>query len=111
MTRKEHEYDQEIVLLTQRNHELQCRLNSLKTDLNAEGHNVDTWLESCTDIDYSTSTRTASEAEMYRTFDDDDEIEKKSIDSITKTNSCMSIENSFLNLISRNFVFFLYRWN
>lgn len=87
LTRKEHEYDQEIVLLTQRNHELRCRLNSLKTDLNAEGHNVDTWLESCTDIDYSTSTRTASEAEMYRTFDDDDEIEKKSIDSITKTNS------------------------
>lgn len=50
---------------------------------------MDTWLDSCSDIDHSTSTRTASEAEMYRTFDDDDDdMEKKSIDSITKTNSC-----------------------
>jgi len=60
----------------------------LKSDLNSEGHDVDTWLDSCSDIDHSTSTRTASEAEMYRTFDDDDEIDKKSIDLITKTNSC-----------------------
>ena len=88
LTRKEHEYDQEIVLLTQRNHELQRRLNSLKTELNSEGHNVDTWLESYTEPDYSTSTRTASEAEMYRTVDDDDDNDKKSIDSINKTNSC-----------------------
>ena len=60
-------------MLTARNIELQQRLRSLKTDLNAEGHNVDTWLESCTDLDHSISTRTASEAEMYRTFDDDDD--------------------------------------
>ncbi len=75
-------------MLTSRNIELQRRLGSLKTDLNSEGHDVDTWLDTCSDIDHSTSTRTASEAEMYRTFDDDDEIDKKPIDSITKPNSC-----------------------
>jgi len=60
-------------LLTTRNIELQQRLGTLKTELNSEGHDVDTWLDSCSDIDRSISTRTASEAEMYRTFDDDDE--------------------------------------
>ena len=75
-------------MLTSRNIELQRRLGSLKTDLNSEGHDVETWLETCSDIDHSTSTLTASEAEMYRTFDDDDEIDKKSVDSIAKTNSC-----------------------
>ncbi len=90
MTRKEREYEQEVALLTSRNVELQRRLGSLKSDLNSEGHDVDTWLDSCSDIDHSTSTRTASEAEMYRTFDDEEEIDhsSKSIDSITKTNSC-----------------------
>ncbi|CAF1396853.1 unnamed protein product [Adineta steineri] len=73
LSRKEREYDQEIALLTSRNIELQQRLRALKTDLNSEGHNVDTWLDSCSDIDRSVSTRTASEAEMYRTFDDDDD--------------------------------------
>ncbi len=83
-------------MLTSRNIELQRRLGSLKTDLNSEGHDVDTWLEKCSDIDHSTSTRTASEAEMYRTLDDaDDEIDKKPIDSIAKTNSCKF--NSYLN--------------
>ncbi len=52
---------------------------------------MDTWLDTCSDIDHSTSTRTASEAEMYRTFDDDDEVDRKSIDSITKPNSCKFI--------------------
>ncbi|CAF1441575.1 unnamed protein product [Adineta ricciae] len=75
LTRKEREYEHEIALLTARNIELQQRLRSLKTDLNAEGHNVDTWLESCTDLDHSISTRTASEAEMYRTFDEDDDYD------------------------------------
>jgi hypothetical protein len=73
LTRKEREYEREIALLTSRNIELQQRLGTLKTELNSEGHDVDTWLDSCSDIDRSISTRTASEAEMYRTFDDDDE--------------------------------------
>jgi hypothetical protein len=60
-------------MLTSRNIELQRRLSALKTELNSEGHDVDTWLGSCSDIDRSISTRTASEAEMYRTFDDDDD--------------------------------------
>ncbi|CAF3668924.1 unnamed protein product [Rotaria sp. Silwood1] len=90
LTRKEREYEQEISLLTSHSVELQNRLNCLKTELNSEGHNVDTWLDTCSDIDYSISTRTASEAEMYRTFDDNDyefdqnsQINKKSIDLIT----------------------------
>lgn len=104
LNRKEREYEGELASLTAHNVELQDRLSSLKTELNSEGHNVDTWLDSYPDIDYSTSTRTASEAEMYRTFDDDDEmdhnssINKKSIDLITnnnhngtKTNSCKYI--------------------
>jgi len=62
-----------MALLTSRNIELQQRLGTLKAELNSEGHDVDTWLDSCSDIDRSVSTRTASEAEMYRTFDDDDE--------------------------------------
>ncbi|UJR36148.1 hypothetical protein I4U23_028883 [Adineta vaga] len=73
LSRKEREYEHEIALLTARNIELQQRLRTLKTDLNAEGHNVDTWLDSCPDVDRSVSTRTASEAEMYRTFDDADD--------------------------------------
>ena len=37
---------------------------------------MNTWLDSCSDIDHSVSTQTASEAEMYRSFDDDhDELE------------------------------------
>jgi hypothetical protein len=97
LTRKEREYEQEIALLTSRNIELQRRLGSLKTDLNSEGHDVDTWLDTCSDIDHSTSTRTASEAEMYRTFDDDDEIDKKPIDSITKPNSYIIDPKPLLN--------------
>ncbi|CAF1046072.1 unnamed protein product [Adineta ricciae] len=84
LTRKEREYEHEVALLTARNIELQQRLRSLKSDLNAEGHNVDTWLESCTDLDHSVSTRTASEAEMYRTFDDnddDDDMNSSTFDS------------------------------
>jgi len=73
LTRKEREYENEMALLTSRNIELQQRLGTLKAELNSEGHDVDTWLDSCSDIDRSVSTRTASEAEMYRTFDDDDE--------------------------------------
>jgi hypothetical protein len=73
LTRKEREYENELALLSSRNTELQRRLSTLKTELNSEGHNVDTWLDSCSDIDRSISTRTASEAELYRTFDDDDE--------------------------------------
>ncbi|UJR09950.1 hypothetical protein I4U23_014173 [Adineta vaga] len=93
LTRKEREYEKEIALLTTHNAELQCRLGSLKTELTSDGHDIDTWLESCSDMDHSTSTRTASEAEMYRTIDDDDDgdddddehdqssqINKKSID-------------------------------
>jgi hypothetical protein len=57
-------------MLTSRNHELQRQLKSLKTDLNADGHNVETWLDTCADFDHSISTQTASEAEMYRIFDD-----------------------------------------
>ena len=73
MTRKEREYENEIALLTSRQHDLQQRLGALKSELNSEGHNVDTWLGSCSDLDRSVSTRTASEAELYRTFDDDDD--------------------------------------
>lgn len=59
-------------MLTARNIELQQRLGALKSELNTEGHDVDTWLSSCTaDLDYSVSTQTASEAEMYRTFEGD----------------------------------------
>lgn len=68
--------------------ELQRRLNALKSDLNSDGHNVETWLDTCSDMDYSTSTRTASEAEMYRTIDDEEEMEKKSMDFLSKTNTC-----------------------
>ncbi|CAF2883561.1 unnamed protein product [Rotaria sp. Silwood2] len=102
LTRKEREYEQEITSLTSRSIELQNRLGCLKTELNSEGHNVDTWLESCSDIDYSTSTRTASEAEMYRTFDDDDELDqnsqinKKSTDLITNNNHNGTKTNSYL---------------
>jgi hypothetical protein len=97
LTRKEREYEQEIASLSSRNIELQRRLGSLKTDLNSEGHDVDTWLDTCSDIDHSTSTRTASEAEMYRTFDDDDEVDRKSIDSITKPNSYIVDPKTLLN--------------
>lgn len=91
LTRKEREYEHEIAALTSRNVELQRRLSSLKSDLNSEGHDVETWLDNCPEIDYSTSTRTASEAEMYRTIDDEEEIEKKStINSISKANTCKS---------------------
>jgi hypothetical protein len=61
-------------MLTSNNIELQRRLHSLKTELNSEGHDIDTWLDSCSDIDRSISTRTASEAEMYRTFDDEEDF-------------------------------------
>jgi hypothetical protein len=71
LIRKERSYEREIAILTARNGELQQRLGSLKTELNFEGHDVDTWLNSCSDIDHSISTQTASEAEMYRTLDDD----------------------------------------
>ena len=78
--------------MSARNAELQRRLGSLKVELNAEGHDADTWLESCSDIDHSVSTRTASEAEMYRTIDDvsDDphnessELNRKSNDVINQ---------------------------
>ncbi|CAF0742930.1 unnamed protein product [Rotaria sordida] len=73
LTRKERQYEKEIAQLTSNNIELQKRLGVLKTELNSEGHDVDTWLDTCSDIDRSISTCTASEAEMYRTFDDDDE--------------------------------------
>lgn len=89
MNRKERDYEQEVAALTSRNMELQRRLSALKSDLNSEGHNVDTWLDTYSDMDYSTSTRTASEAEMYRTFDDDDEeMDKKSMDFLSKTTTC-----------------------
>ncbi|CAF1306085.1 unnamed protein product, partial [Adineta ricciae] len=92
LTRKEREYEQEISALSARNAELQRRLGSLKVELNSEGHDADTWLESCSDIDHSISTRTASEAEMYRTIDDvsDDphnessELNRKSSDVINQ---------------------------
>ncbi|CAF0794361.1 unnamed protein product [Rotaria sordida] len=73
LTRKERQYEKEIAQLTSNNIELQKRLGVLKTELNSEGHDVDTWLDTCSDIDRSISTCTASEAEMYRTFDDDDD--------------------------------------
>lgn len=73
LTRKEREYEQEVTQLTAHNIELQRRLHALKTELNSEGHEVETWLDSCSDLDRSISTRTASEAEMYRSFDDDDD--------------------------------------
>lgn len=79
LKRKDREYENEIQSLTYRNIELQQRLRTLKAELNSEGHNVDTWLNSCPDIDQSVSTRSASEAEMYRTFDDIDDVEQKSI--------------------------------
>ena len=76
LARKERDYDQEIAQLTSRHAELQQRLGCLKNELNTEGHDVDTWLDSCSDIDHSVSTQTASEAEMYRSFDDEhDELE------------------------------------
>lgn len=76
LARKERDYDQEIAQLTSRQAELQQRLGCLKSELNTEGHDVNTWLDSCSDIDHSVSTQTASEAEMYRSFDDDhDELE------------------------------------
>ncbi len=71
-------------MLTSRNIELQRRLSALKTELNSEGHDVDTWLGSCSDIDRSISTRTASEAEMYRTFDDDDDDDLNTSTTETK---------------------------
>ncbi|CAM4793820.1 unnamed protein product [Rotaria magnacalcarata] len=85
LTRKEREYEQEIAMLTSNNVELQRRLGTLKTELNSEGHNVDTWLESCSDIDRSISTCTASEAEMYRTFDDDDDDKNEDDQQLKKT--------------------------
>ena len=57
--------------MNSQNLELQQRLKSLKTELNTQGHDVDMWLNSCADADHSVSTETASEAEMYRSFDDD----------------------------------------
>jgi uncharacterized protein YoxC len=83
LNRKEREYEHEVAVLTSQNMELQQRLRTLKTDLNSEGHDVDTWLDSCSDLDRSVSTRTASEAEMYRTFgdgDDEDDINASTID-------------------------------
>jgi hypothetical protein len=61
-------------MLISRNVELQQRLQTLKTELNSEGHDVDTWLDSCSDIDRSISTRTASEAEMHRSFDENEDL-------------------------------------
>jgi hypothetical protein len=100
LTRKEREYDQEIAALTSRNIELQNRLNTLKTELNSEGHDVDTWLDTCSDIDHSVSTRTASEAEMHRTIDDDDDdsIDQNSL--INKKSSIDLIKQA--NLIDSN---------
>ncbi|CAF1530297.1 unnamed protein product, partial [Didymodactylos carnosus] len=40
-------------------------------ELNQDGHDVDQWLDACSDADRSTSTNTASEAEMYRSLDGD----------------------------------------
>ena len=67
-----------MVILTSRNNELQRCLGTLKSELNSEGHNVDTWLSSCSDIDHSVSTCTASEAEMYQTFDNDADLNARS---------------------------------
>ncbi|CAF1427394.1 unnamed protein product, partial [Didymodactylos carnosus] len=71
LTRKEREYEQEIQVLSSRHVELQRRLKKLKDELNQDGHDVDQWLDACSDADRSTSTNTASEAEMYRSFDGD----------------------------------------
>jgi hypothetical protein len=88
-----------MISLTSRNLELQNRLNTLKTELNSEGHDVDTWLDTCSDIDHSISTRTASEAEMYRTVDDDDDsIDQSSL--INKKSSIDLIKQA--NLIDSN---------
>lgn len=85
MTRKEREYESEIALLTSRQHELQQRLGALKNELNSEGHNVDTLLNSCPEIDHSVSTRTASEAELYRGFDSDDDDDDDGTNHPTQT--------------------------
>ncbi|CAF3185382.1 unnamed protein product [Rotaria socialis] len=95
LTRKEREYEQEIAMLTSNNIELQRRLGAVKTELNSEGHNVDTWLESYSDIDHSISTCTASEAEMYRTFDDDDDDKNEDDQQLKKTK--LLNENSHLD--------------
>ena len=80
-----------MTLLTNRNAELQRRLNALKNDLNANGHNVETWLANCPDVEHSISTETASEAEMYRTIDENDEHEMNNSNSPTlKTSPCKS---------------------
>lgn len=75
-------------MLTTRNAELKRRLNSLITDLNSSGHNVDAWLANCTEIDHSISTDTASEAEMYRTVDENDEQELHSHSPGLKPSPC-----------------------
>jgi len=88
LTRKERTYEREIAVLNARNVELQQRLSLLKNDLNSQGHDVDSWLNSSTtDVDGSISTRTASEAEMYRTFDDQEEDEHHLSFPLTKPTS------------------------
>jgi hypothetical protein len=81
LTRKDREYEEEVTKLTSRNLELQRRLHTLKSELNSEGHDVDTWLDTCSDIDRSISTRTASESEMYRTFGDDEDLNSSTIET------------------------------
>ena len=98
MTRKDRQYDDEVRCLTSRNVELQRRLTILKNELNSQGHQVDSWLDSCsTDIDHSISTQTASEADMYRNFDEnDDHDEEESISAslIRKSNDSLAIGNA-----------------
>jgi len=91
LTRKEREYEQELVMLSTKNVESQKRVKKLKDDLNHMGHNVDDWLNDCSvdDVDHSTSTRTASEAELHRTFDED-EAEQQQQEQSNRTNNSTS---------------------
>jgi len=87
LKRKDREYENEIHCLTYRNLELQERLRTLKFELNSQGHHVDQWLHSCPELDRYISTCSASEAEMYRSFDDYDE-------QISTTKSILHIDHS-----------------
>jgi hypothetical protein len=90
-------------LLTSRNIELQRRLGSLKSELNSDGHDVDTWLDSCSDVDHSISTQTASEAEMYRTFDDDDDDDDLNLSlQVNKSTTETKLLNGHDNLDTNN---------
>lgn len=94
LTRKEREYENEIALLTSRHNELQQRLGVLKSELNSEGHDVNTWLDTYSDLDHSVSTRTASEAELYRTFDDDEDEDCSNRNKLTNGHDHLDSNNN-----------------